>query len=178
MGATQRKMMKKTRLERLDVHIQRLTLFNQNAMHEVGKLATALRYYADPKVWEGRSVPGITPDAKKENVVLWVGLEDGPIVARKVLNSLGLPWDKFPVKDGEPTDPEQPGQKSVLHSAAQEVKAEKAGLEEDDRSHVTLSLGEDDRSEYGRYEGAEEADKKAGVESPHLPDDSIPPEER
>jgi len=173
MGLTQRKMKKKTRLERLDMHIQRLTLFNQNAMHEVGKLAQALRYYAEPKVWAGHECPKFDEEGRLMNVteskdkyIIWKGLEDGPLVARKVLNSLGLPWDKFPTEDGEPVDPEQPGQKSVLHSAAQEVRAEKAGLEEDDRS------------EYGRYPGAEEEDKKAGVESPRLPDDSIPPEEK
>jgi len=134
MGLTQRKLKKKTRLEKLDIHIQRLTLFNQNAMHEVGKLAQALRYYADPKVWEGTVVEIDGKEAMR--LLTWTGLEDGPIVARKVLNSLGLPWDKFPVKDGKPTDPEQPGFKSVLNSAAEEMRAQREGKEEDDRSQV------------------------------------------
>ena len=132
MGATQRKLKKKTRLERLDIHIQRLTHFNQNAMREVGKLAQGLRYYADPSVWKGTVVEVDGKESLK--LVTWEGASDGPLVARQILNSLGLPWDKFPVKDGAPADPEQPGFKSVLKSAAQEVRAEKEGVEEDDRS--------------------------------------------
>jgi len=137
MGLTQRKLKKKTRLEKLDIHIQRLTLFNQNAMHEVGKLAQSLRYYADPLVWAGHQCAGSDPNIPEANrYITWKGLGDGPIVARKVLDSLGLPWDKFPVKDGKPTDPEQPGFKSVLNSAAEEMRAQREGKAEDDRSQV------------------------------------------
>lgn len=138
MGRTERKLKKKTRLERLEVYISRLSQFNSNAMHEVGKLAAALRYYADGSVWEGVQVLS-SENNKLTDRVAWKPKEDGPAVARAVLNSLGLPWDKFPTKDGQPADPQQAGVPSVLKSISQEMKAEEAGL------------AEDDKSQYGRY---------------------------
>jgi len=132
MGRIERKLKKKTRLERLEVYINRLSQFNTNAMHEVGKLSQALRYYADGAVWEGFVGHGTEGE---ERLVVWKGKEDGPEVARRTLNSLGIPWDKYPTKE-----PVQAGRESVLNSAAEEMKAEKEGLEEDDR-----------RYQYGRY---------------------------
>jgi len=135
MGRASRKIMKKTRLERLEVHLNRLSQFNANAMHEVGRLATALRVYADPKVWRGDF------DKEGQAIVIWNNKDDGPKIARDILTSLGLPWDEMPVKQG---DPVQGGRDSVLKSLAVDLKKEKEGREEDDRS------------EYGRYAEPEE----------------------
>jgi hypothetical protein len=134
MGRASRKLVKKTRLERLEVHLNRLAQFNTNAMHEVGKLATALRVYADPKAWEGDF------DKDGKPITIWKLAQDGPKIARDVLTSLGLPWDQMPVKG----DPVQKGRSSVLKSLATDLKKEKEGREEDDRS------------EYGRYNEAGE----------------------
>jgi len=152
MGRTERKLKKKTRLERMEVYINRLSQFNANAMHEVGKLSQGLRYYADGSVWSGRVLPGTGGMVEEEKLVVWTGKTDGPEVARKVLTSLGLPWDKFPTKGGAPADPEQTGRESVLKSLGEEMKKEKEGKEEDDRS------------EYGRYPGAEEEHGKLSSE--------------
>jgi len=138
MGRIERKLKKKTRLERLEVYINRLSQFNTNAMHEVGKLSQALRYYADGAVWEGQTFDthGTQPGSHRTvQVVVWKGELDGPEVARKVLSSLGLDWSKYPRKE-----PEQRGRESVLNSISEDMRAEREDLAEDDR-----------RYQYGRY---------------------------
>jgi len=161
MGRASRKLMKKTRLERMQVHLNRLSQFNTNAMHEVGRLATALRVYADPAAWQGDF------DEDRNPITVWKLKDDGPKLARDVLTSLGLPWDKMPQKE-----PVQDGRESVLKSLAEDLKKEEAGLAEDDRSGVVA----DAEAKYGRYnaegevvevqaEGEDEAEVKAGAES-------------
>ena len=185
MGRASRKIMKKTRLERLEVHINRLGQFNTNAMHEVGKLAVALRAYADPKAWEGDF------DKEGKPIVIWKLKEDGPQIARDVLTSLGLPWDQMPEKVV------QGGRESVLKSLAVDMKQEREGKEEDDRGDPHKQLLQDldaqydsngdPKAEYGRYnaegepvkiqtEAEDETKDKVGAWPTE--DDSIPPEER
>ncbi len=164
MGRTERKLKKKTRLERLDVYINRLSQFNTNAMHEVGKLAAALRYYADGSVWEGILVGAEEGTTQGRQVTVWKPKEEPTAVARSVLNSLGLPWDKFPKsKDGTPVDPQQSGAQSVLKSIGENLKAEKEDVPEDTRGRaVSEMLSKEDESEYGRYK------EGGGVESPSV----------
>ena len=160
MGRTGRKLMKKTRLERLEMHINRLTQFNTNAMHEVGKLAVALRFYADPEVWEGDF------DKEGKPIVIWKHTTDGPKIARDVLTSLGLPWDKMPVKEGGPV---QEGRKSVLKSLAADMRAEKEGLEEDDKRYQIGRYDAEGKVVPIQAEAEDEAEDEADQKSEEPP---------
>ena len=135
MGRIERKLKKKTRLERQQVYINRLSQFNTNAMHEIGKLAMGLRHYADGSVWGGHECTVQDPKSP-EKYLVWKGELDGPELARKVLTSLGLPWDQVPQGD-----PVQKGRESVLKNLSEEMRKDAEDREPDDRS------------EYGRYVG-------------------------
>lgn len=149
MGRTERKLKKKTRLERQQIYIDRLSQFNTNAMHEVGKLAMGLRYYASGERWKGETLLEGTKDAK--NVTVWAGEhgDDGPVIARKVLVSLGLPWEVVPTAG----DPVQKGRESVLKSLSEEMRKDGEDREPDDKSEYDDNG--DPKAEYGRYVGDE-----------------------
>jgi len=155
MGRTERKLKKKTRLERQQIYIDRLGQFNTNAMHEVGKLAMGLRHYAAGESWDGHHcTDSAFEDMQGTKYTVWKGELDGPELARKILTSLGLPWDLVPTGD-----PVQPGRDSIMKSLATEMRKDEEGREPDDRS------------EYGRYEGDKVVPLEPRGEEYHKTDD-------